>query len=123
MARSERLYLQDIVEAADAIARYLDGRSRDAFLDDEVLCDAVLLRLITIGEAAARVASDTRRGHPDVPWSDVVGFRNIAVHAYFGIDWDIVWRAATSNAPRLRSRIAAMLASDDAPADDPTEPD
>ena len=38
---------------------------------------------------------------PDVPWQKIAGFRNIAVHAYFSINWDTVWVAATVNAPEL----------------------
>jgi uncharacterized protein with HEPN domain len=45
-----------------------------------------------------------------VPWRNVIGFRNIVVHSYFGIDWDVVWEAATRNVPELRQWIAAILA-------------
>lgn len=34
--RSDHLYLADIVAAADAIARFVGGTSRDAFLTDEL---------------------------------------------------------------------------------------
>ncbi|WP_462203586.1 HepT-like ribonuclease domain-containing protein [Frankia sp. CcWB3] len=27
-----------------------------------------------------------------MPWRSVTGFRNIAVHTYFEVDWSIVWR-------------------------------
>jgi uncharacterized protein with HEPN domain len=40
--------------------------------------------------------------HPEVPWSKVTAFRNILVHAYFGIDWDIVWHAAAKQCPHLQ---------------------
>ena len=43
------------------------------------------------------------------PWPKIVAFRNVLVHAYFGIDWSEVWRAATKEAPELRSEIALIL--------------
>jgi uncharacterized protein with HEPN domain len=52
--RREALYLADIVEAADAIAAYLEGVDQDAFIKNAEKRDAVLLKLIIIGEAAAR---------------------------------------------------------------------
>ncbi len=47
--------------------------------------------------------------HPQVPWVDIRGFRNAVIHGYFKIDWDIVWNAATKNAPQLRSTVIEML--------------
>lgn len=88
--RRERLYLTDILEAADAISTFLDGCSKDTFFESELIRSAVLHKLTVIGEAAARLPADLRLRHPEVPWSDVVGFRNIAVHAYFAVEWSIV---------------------------------
>jgi uncharacterized protein with HEPN domain len=65
--------------------------------------------LAIIGEAAAHLSSDFRDRPPGIEWSDIVAFRNIAVHAYFAIEWPIVWVAATQDAPELQSRIAEIL--------------
>lgn len=108
--RSETLYLTDIVEAADAIARFLDGLQREAFLDDELRQSAVLQKLIVIGEAASRLAPEFQRQHTDVAWRKAAALRNIAVHEYFSVSWDIIWTTATVNIPYLRSQAAAVLA-------------
>lgn len=107
--RPEKLYLVDIVEAADAIGAILSGVSRGAFLESDTLRSAVLLKLINIGEAAARLPDGFRKRHADTPWPDIVAFRNIAVHEYFAVDWPIVWVAATKDAPALRERISRLL--------------
>lgn len=52
--RREKLYLADIVEAADAVATFLAGVERDRFVHDDLLRSAVLQKLSIIGEAAAR---------------------------------------------------------------------
>jgi uncharacterized protein with HEPN domain len=44
-----------------------------------------------------------------VPWPQIVAFRNILVHAYFGIDWEEVWRVAERRCPLLRDQIAGLL--------------
>ncbi len=110
--RTEALYLDDIVDAADAIARFLDDLEKDIFLDDELHQSAVLQKLIVIGEAASRISLDFRARHADIAWPDIVGLRNIAVHQYFGVSWETVWNTATLGVPVLREQIAAILAAE-----------
>lgn len=110
--RHERLYLNDIVEAADHIAEFIASADFQAFQGSEMLRSAVVQKLGLIGEAAARVSADLTSRHPEVPWPQIVAFRNILIHAYFGIDWDVVWRAATNRCPVLRVQIADILAAD-----------
>ena len=72
----------------------------------------MLHKLTVIGEAAARLPPEFRERHPEIEWADIVGFRNIAVHAYFAVEWPIVWVAATQETPELRDRIADILAQE-----------
>jgi len=107
--RPERLYLLDILEAAEAIARFLSGVTPEQFMNDELRQSAVLQKLIVIGEAAARLPKDFTEKHPEVEWRDIVGFRNIAVHEYFAVDWRIVWVTATQDVPALWGKVARLL--------------
>lgn len=110
--RRDELYLGDIVEAADAVTEFLAGVREDEFVDSDLLRSAVLQKLIVIGEAAARISSDLRSEHPEVPWADVIAFQNIAVHAYFSVQWSIVWITATQDVPPLREQVARILSTD-----------
>jgi uncharacterized protein with HEPN domain len=110
--RREELYLADIIEAADAISSFLQGTERADFLGNDLVRSAVLQKLLIIGEAAARLPKDFRGSYAGIPWSDIVAFRNIAVHAYFSVDWGIVWVAATKDVPELRHMVAEILASE-----------
>ena len=110
--RREDLYLYDIVEAADAIARFIARSSSSEFADDDLTSSAVLQKLSVIGEAAARLSEDFRARKADVPWREIIAFRNIAVYAYFAVDWQMVWRTATEDAPALRAAIAELLKQD-----------
>ncbi len=65
--------------------------------------------LSLIGEAAARVSEETRRAHPDIPWHQARGVRNLLVHAYFSVDWDIVWTTAVESVPKLAEQVGALI--------------
>ncbi len=110
--RAEILYLKDILEAADAIGRFLSDFKHDEFKENEVVQSAVLQKLGLIGEAASRLPQSIRERHSEIEWSDIIAFRHIAVHEYFDIDWSIVWVTAIDDVPKLRRQIAEILAQD-----------
>ena len=107
--RREVLYLIDIVEAAEAIKRFLADVDRDTFVESDLLRSAVLQKLTIIGEAATRLPTEFQERHSKIEWADIIGFRNIAVHAYFAVQWSIVWVAATRDAPKLHRKIITIL--------------
>lgn len=107
--RPEKLYLTDIVEAAQSIARFVMGESFDEFEQNEMMNSAVLQKLTLIGEAASRLPKEFTNRFPEIPWVDIIGFRNIAVHEYFSIRWDIAWVAATEEIPALKVQIEKIL--------------
>jgi len=107
--RSEKLYLQDMVEAAADVARFIAKHSEQSFLADEILQNAVLMKLLIIGEAAAHLSRELRDRYAQVPWADIVAFRNFAAHAYFSVNWKRVWNTATGDVPALGSAVQATL--------------
>ena len=107
--RHEKLYLTDIVEAARAIEKFIKGADFDEFEQNEMMNSAVLQKLSVIGEAASKLPKEFTKRFPEIPWADIKGFRNIAVHAYFAVRWDIVWVAASEEAPTLRKQIDKIL--------------
>ncbi|HMN62105.1 MAG TPA: DUF86 domain-containing protein, partial [Anaerolinea sp.] len=60
-------------------------------------------------EAASRLPVEFKNSHRDVIWEDIVGFRNIAVHEYFAILWEIVWNTAVRDIPDLIKRIRTII--------------
>ncbi len=87
-------------------------------MSDDLYQSAVLQKLIIIGEAASRLSSEFRARHIEIEWPDLIGLRNIAVHRYFGIDWEIVWDTAEQSVPVLREQIAVILAAEFPNADE-----
>jgi uncharacterized protein with HEPN domain len=81
----ELLYLRDIVAAARALPGFLQGVTLETFLASDLLRSAVMHKLTIIGEAAANLSPELRARYPEVPWRQVVAFRNFVVHAYFSV--------------------------------------
>jgi uncharacterized protein with HEPN domain len=107
--RRDDLYLNDIIEAADHIASFIAGADFETFEKSEMMRSAVVQKLAIIGEAAARMSEGLRKRHPEIPWPQIVAFRNILIHAYFGIDGEEVWRAARNRCPVLREQVLGII--------------
>ena len=90
--RREELYLADLADNARAVRGYLDGVTRERWDAGSMLRDAVLYRMLLLGEIASALPDDLRNRYPDVAWRQIRAFRNLAVHRYFGVDWAVVWK-------------------------------
>lgn len=93
--------VNDMIEAAERALGYVDGFTYPAFVADTRTFDAVLRNLEVLGEAAAQVPASFRERHPEVPWRQVVGLRNVVVHRYFAVDPETVWTIVTDQLPSL----------------------
>ena len=63
-----------------------------------------------IGEAAWRVSSDDfQQKHAAIPWRQIAAFRHRAVHDYFAVDYDIVWRIASRELQPLIDQLASLV--------------
>jgi uncharacterized protein with HEPN domain len=98
-----------VLEAIERIEKH-QIPDRETLDRDEMIQVWVLYHLQIVGEAVGALAPEFRDRFPDVPWSQIVGMRNILVHHYFGIDLDLVWSAVKRDLPMLREKIEAILA-------------
>jgi uncharacterized protein with HEPN domain len=74
-----------------------------------VLRDAVLYRLLLLGETASALPDVLRDRYPDVTWRQIRAFRNLAVHKYFSVDWAVVWQIAQEEVPLLEAQAMGIL--------------
>ena len=107
--RNEKLYLVDIFEAAEEIAKLIEDASEESFLENRSTQYAVIFQFIVIGEAAAKIPMVLRDRYSDIDWKAIVGFRNILVHQYFSLDLGLIWLAATEHVAKLRERVLDIL--------------
>jgi len=108
--RDDRERLLDIQEAIERIEKYT-ARGQEAFEQDELIQTWVLHHLQIIGEAARALSPSFMQQHAGVPWSQIIGMRNVLVHNYFGIDVAIVWSVVERDLPPLKQQVVSMLGS------------
>ena len=109
--RKPDVYLQDIFESINYIQRFLEGVSEDEFYKNVEKQDAVLRRLEIIGEAVKHLPDEIRNDHPDVPWRQIAGMRDIIIHEYFGITPEMVWVVATEDILDLKTKVEEIIES------------
>lgn len=110
MQQRDAAALADILEAIAKVERFIGDADRAAFDANEMMQGAVLYWLAIAGEACNRLTTQCREQHPEVPWREVTAMRNILIHQYGSVDLNIVWDAATINAPELVMQIERILA-------------
>lgn len=114
MSKAQRVpdYLAHMVQALERIARYTQGMDQAAFEADELVQDAVLRNIETLGEAAnniLRAAPAFAAQHAHIPWLIMYTMRNRVSHGYDQVDLEIVWKTLQTDLPRLYAPIQALL--------------
>lgn len=109
MSFEPREYLRHIVAEADYLMGRSSGLSPEAFEADETLRRAFARSLEIIGEAAKKIPDDFRARHSHVEWRAMTGMRDRLIHAYFGVDYLLVWDVVVHKIPLLRRQIAEIL--------------
>jgi len=109
MPRDSSAYFDDILDAISAIRDFTQSLSRGDFGHDRKTVDAVLRNLEVIGEAVKQLSAEVCSAHPDVEWQKIAGLRDILIHAYFGVDLDIVWDVVSNKLPTLERRIREIV--------------
>lgn len=82
------------------------------FLKDETLKRAYVRSPEIIGEATKQLPDTLREKYSAVDWRGIAGMRDRLVHAYFGIDYDIVWDVIADEVPLLDAVVKKILEKD-----------
>ena len=78
------------------------GRSHETFLNDFMFHDVLSMEIFQIGELCNHFSDDFRNSHPDIPWRDIKGMRNLFAHSFYEMDIEIIWNTALYNIPDIR---------------------
>lgn len=103
-------FLRHIENECDYLVHLTTGRDRAALLDDPTNSRAIVRSLEVIGEAVKRLPPDLRAKYPQVEWADIAGMRDVLIHHYFGVDYDIVWDVLHKEIPDLHLELQRIIA-------------
>ena len=106
--RSDRERVLDALEAIDRIGRHTLGGEAE-FRQNELVQSWVVRHLQILGEAIRGMSPELRARHDELPWSEIIGMRNILVHDYFDVDQDIVWSVVEHDLPALKVYLEQIL--------------
>lgn len=106
------MYLEDLLQAMNRIAEYIEGLSFMEFKRDYKTVDAVIRNFEVIGEAAKNTPSEIKEKYTDVPWAEMYLLRNKVSHEYFGIDYEIIWDVASCYLPENKKQIENIILFD-----------
>ena len=108
MPKEHDITVDLILQAAKKIPDFLKGYDLEEFLQDSKTQSAVIMQIVVIGELAKKLPDETKQ-QIDLPWRRITGFRDFAVHQYFGLDLKQVWDSASADAPIIREKLEDYL--------------
>jgi uncharacterized protein with HEPN domain len=108
VSREASLYLADIEESCRLVLAYTAGMTAPQFRTDRKTVDAVVRNLEIIGKAVKHLPASDRVRRADVDWRKIAGFRDILIHAYFGVDLDVVWDVVVNKVPGLLEAVVDL---------------
>ncbi|MGB9881075.1 MAG: DUF86 domain-containing protein, partial [Anaerolineae bacterium] len=91
MSRSPLDYLHHILDETEYLLKHSRGLTKERFLEDATAKRAFVRSLEIIGEAARQIPVDFKERYGYLDWRAMTGMRDRLIHAYFGVDYDIVW--------------------------------
>lgn len=107
--RDPKLHLKDILEAMQAIERFVEGIGLKDFKDNDEKSSAVIRKFEIIGEATKSVSEDIKQKYPAIPWKEMAAMRDKLIHFYFGIKYELVWHTIKTRIPQVKPLIQEIL--------------
>lgn len=103
--KNDSYYISKAIEDIDIIVSYSNNMSYDEFVENRQRNDAIMFRLVQMVESIKNISKEFRQEHSEVPWGDIIGFRNGLVHEYGKTDYHSVYTIVTKDIIELRKAL------------------
>ena len=108
MSRTDKVYLNDILESIELILGYIEGKQEYDFLKDIMLQDAVIRRYEIIGEASSKISETIKQANPHIQWRLMKAMRNKLTHEYFGVSAHTIFASIHFDLPVLKEQLIKL---------------
>ncbi|HUZ12833.1 MAG TPA: HepT-like ribonuclease domain-containing protein [Caulobacteraceae bacterium] len=105
----DRSRLHDMLSFAKDAIDLLGAADPAALAADKMRRYAVTRAMEIVGKAASQVSETGRAACPDISWSGAIGTRNRLIHAYRGIDPQIMISTVREDFPALIAALERVL--------------
>ena len=99
----DEYYVSKIIKDLNFLIEHTHKLKEDDFNKDEVLLDSILFRLIQISENIKNISLELKSKNTQIPWINIVGFRNKIVHDYGKVDLTVVYYVISKSIYELKS--------------------
>ncbi len=106
-------YLKHIIDAIGDIENSIAHLSQKQFMKNKDVKDATVRRIEIMGEAVKHLSPELRRSYLEVPWKRIAGSRDIMIHAYFSVDFEVVWNIVKKDIPLLKEQLLRILKAEE----------
>jgi|SRR3989344_8757276 len=109
--REYNLFIKDIIDAMEHIEEFVGYMTFNELKADEKTSSAVIRKFEVIGEAVKHIPNKVKEEQKDIQWKSMAGMRDRLIHAYFGIDYKLVWATIKIEIPKLKPKLKKLLSS------------
>lgn len=86
----------------EVIISYTKNKTYEEIMSDGLLVDGIMFRLIQLIENIKNISEEFKASHPEIPWGDIMGFRNGIVHEYGKTDYSTVYEIVSRDIYQLK---------------------
>ena len=109
MSKQDIPYLKHVIDAIVDIEESTKNLSKKEFNGNKDVKDATVRRLEIIGEAIKNISNGLKVKYNKIEWKKIAGTRDVLIHHYFGVDFDMVWKIIGRDLPKLKEDIKDIL--------------
>ena len=109
MKESDSIRLKHILDAIGDIESFTEDITLSKFQEHRLIRNATARSFEIIGEAVAALSEELRKDDEIFPWQDCKDFRNVLIHQYFGIDFQMVYNSVQNDLPVLKKEVLRLL--------------
>ncbi len=105
--KDEKIYIEQMLDSVAKIESFVGSLDREGFLSDAKTQSAVIMQLTVIGELVKKLSTKIKE-KADLPWKEIAGFRDRAIHHYFGMDLGVIWDTVVMDVPVLKGELVKL---------------